>query len=123
LARFDFYKGEKKMARISISLPIAMSIFNDLKEGNNKQFLFESIGKMRNQIVQKRFRLVSLLKVAEKHNLLTDFELALNKLEKEEEFLGHFLTHNKQYEKQYHLSANQLISELERLKKDSKQPA
>jgi len=108
------------MARTSISLTVAISIFNELKEGDNKQFLFESIRKMRNQISQKRFRLVSLLKVAEKHNLLTDFELALNKLGEEVEFLGNFLQHNKQYEKQYNLSANQLINELERLKKDNK---
>ena len=111
------------MARISISLPVAMSIFNDLKEGNHKQFIFDAIKRMNQTISNKRFRLLELRRVAEEFNLLTDFELALNKLEKEEEFLGHFLTHNKQYEKQYHLSANQLISELERLKKDSKQPA
>jgi hypothetical protein len=107
------------MARISISLPVAMSIFNDLKEGDNKQFLFESIGKMRNQIVQKRFRLISLLKVAEKFNLKEDFDHALDQLEKEEEYVNNFLENNKKYEKPYHLSANQLISELERLKKDN----
>ena len=106
------------MARTSICLPVAISIFYDLKEGNNKQFIFEAIKRMNQTISNKRFRLMQLCEVAEKFNLKEDLDHALDQLADEEEYVNNFLEDNKKYEKPYRLSANQLISELERLKKE-----